>query len=226
MLDLLARNAGDAEQSLDTLDASLQRLWKTLSVLDMPAISEQIREAAVRLQGWQVGDTSTLERIADAVLHAELLVTRMGNEGEVVGSLGSDQQSSPVELKEAHIVLVEESQAGLALARRAMTAYVESDHDRMHLMNVPDTLETVRGGLIFLGMTRAAEIIRSATRFIGEALLERQNPPLEAQLEVLADALTSIEFYLESAERSSVNKGDVLALAEESLAELGYQVGS
>ena len=226
MLDLLARNAGDAEQSLDTLDASLQRLWKTLSVLDMPAISEQIREAAVRLQGWQVGDTSTLERIADAVLHAELLVTRMESEGEVVGSLGSDQQSSPVELKEAHIVLVEESQAGLALARRAMTAYVESDHDRMHLMNVPDTLETVRGGLIFLGMTRAAEIIRSATRFIGEALLERQNPPLEAQLEVLADALTSIEFYLESAERSSVNKGDVLALAEESLAELGYQVGS
>ncbi|MEJ6655070.1 MAG: ferrous iron transporter B, partial [Pseudomonas sp.] len=30
LLDLLARNAGDAEQSLDTLDVALQRLWKTL----------------------------------------------------------------------------------------------------------------------------------------------------------------------------------------------------
>lgn len=226
MLDLLARNAGDAEQSLETLDASLQRLWKTMSVLDMAAISAQIRDAAAQLQGWLSGDNATLERIADAVLHAELVVSRMENEGEIVGSLGNDQQDAPVELKEAHIVLVEESQAGLALARRAMTAYVESDHDRMHLMNVPDTLETVRGGLIFLGMTRAAAIIRSATRFIREALLDGQGAPAESRLEVLADALTSVEFYLESAERSAVSKGDVLALAEESLAELGYKVGS
>ncbi|MFA5677878.1 MAG: ferrous iron transporter B [Pseudomonas sp.] len=226
VLDLLARNAGDTEQSLETLDASLQRLWKTLSVLDMPATSEQIRQAAEQLSRWQPGENQTLEQIADAVLHAELLVTGMESAGDMIGSLGEDQQSAPIELKEAHIVLVEESQAGLALARRAMTAYVESDHDCMHLMNVPETLETVRGGLIFLGMTRAAEIIRTATRFIRETLLERQKAPAESQLEVLADALTSIEFYLESAERSSVNKGDVLALAEESLAELGYKVGS
>ncbi len=226
MLDLLARNAGDTDQSLESLDASLQRLWKTLSVLDMPGISERIRQAAEQLGSWQPGDNQVLEHIADAVLHAELLVTRMESDGETLSTLEADQQHTPVELKEAHIVLVEESQAGLALARRAMTAYVESDHDRMHLMNVPDTLETVRGGLIFLGMTRAAEIIRTATRFIRETMLERQKAPVESQLEVLADALTSIEFYLESAERSSVNKGDVLALAEDSLAELGYKVGS
>ena len=226
MLDLLARNAGDSEQSLETLDTALQRLWKTLGMLDMTSIADRIRDAAEQLSDWQPGDNQVLEQVADAVLHAELLVTRMENEGEVVGSLGDDQHSSPVELKEAHIVLVEESQAGLALARRAVTAYVESDHDRMHLMNVPATLETVRGGLIFLGMTRAAEIIRTATSFIRESLLERQKAPGESQLEVLADALTSIEFYLESAERSSVNKGDVLALAEESLAELGYKVGT
>ena len=192
----------------------------------MPKLSEKIRHAAEKLHSWEVGDNLILEQVADAVLHAELLVTRLESQDEIVGSLGDDQHSSPVELKEAHIVLVEESQAGLALARRAVTAYVESDHDRMHLMNVPATLETVRGGLIFLGMTRAAEIIRTATRFIQESLLESRNLPAELHLEVLADALTSIEFYLESAERSSVNKEDVLVLAEESLAELGYKVGT
>lgn len=226
ILDLLARNAGDTEQSLETLDTALQRLWKTLGMLDMQRISEKIRNAADKLSSWQEGDTQILEQVADAVLHAELLVTRLESQDEVIGSLGSDQHSAPVELKEAHIVLVEESQAGLALARRAVTAYVESDHDRMHLMNVPATLETVRGGLIFLGMTRAAEIIRTAICFIQESLLESREAPTEPHLEVLADALTSIEFYLESAERSSVNKEDVLALAEESLAELGYKVGS
>ncbi|MEJ6654511.1 MAG: ferrous iron transporter B, partial [Pseudomonas sp.] len=189
-------------------------------------VSDKIRSAAGQLGQWQPGNNAVLEQVADAVLHAELVVNRLENEGESVGAFGEDQQPGPVELKEAHIVLVEESQAGLALARRAVTAYIESDNDRMHLLNVPATLETVRGGLIFLGMTRAADIILTASRFIRESMLEGQAAPGTQQLEVLADALTSIEFYLESAERSSVGTGDVLALAEDSLAELGYNVGA
>lgn len=94
----------------------------------------------------------------------------------------------------------------------------------MHLMNVPGSLETVRGGLVFLGMMRAASIIQAAGRFIQEAMLERREVPRPEQLEVLADALTGIEFYLESAERSAVSTSDVLTLAEDSLAELGYRI--
>lgn len=226
LLDLLARNAGDADQSLDTLDTALQRLWKTLEMLDLQEIAARIRQAAGQLDGWQPGNNGVLEQVADAVLHAELRVNRLESEGEVIAALDGERIAGPVELKEAHIVLVEESQAGLALARRAITAYIESGSDRMHLLNVPATLEAVRGGLIFLGMTRAANIIRSASRFIREAMLEQQAVPDTQQLEVLADALTSIEFYLESAERSSVGTGDVLRLAEDSLAELGYGVGA
>ncbi|WGK63034.1 ferrous iron transporter B [Halopseudomonas sp. SMJS2] len=226
LLDLLARNAGDAEQSLETLDTALQRLWKTLDMLDLAEISGKIRHAAQQLSGWQSGNSGVLEQVADAVLHAELTVNRLENEGEALGGFDESRNPGPVELKEAHIVLVEESQAGLALARRAITAYIESGNDRMHLLNVPATLETVRGGLIFLGMTRASDIIGNASRFIRESMLEQQATPDPQQLEVLADALTSIEFYLESAERSSVGTGDVLAVAEDSLAELGYGVGA
>ncbi|MCO5786003.1 ferrous iron transporter B [Pseudomonas sp. G11-1] len=226
LLDLLARNAGDAEQSLETLDTALQRLWKTLDMLDLAEISGKIRHAAQQLSGWQSGNSGVLEQVADAVLHAELTVNRLENEGEALGGFDESRNPGPVELKEAHIVLVEESQAGLALARRAITAYIESGNDRMHLLNVPATLETVRGGLIFLGMTRASDIIGNASRFIRKSMLEQQATPDPQQLEVLADALTSIEFYLESAERSSVGTGDVLAVAEDSLAELGYGVGA
>ncbi len=226
MLDLLARNAGDAEHSLETLSKDLQRLWKTLDMLGMTELSKGISAAATLLANWQPGDNQILEQVADAVLQAELAVNRLENADQSIGSLPNDQNQGPVELKEAHIVLVEESQAGLTLARRAVVAYVESDNDRMRLLNVPSTLETVRGGLIFLGMERAAEIINTASRFIREAMLERQTAPNTHELEVLADALTSVEFYLESAERSSVSTGDVLALAEDSLAELGYVVGA
>lgn len=225
LLDLLARNAGDAEQSLETLSGALQRLWKTLSMLDLTDISESIRRSAARLERWQPGDQIALEQVADAVLEAETAVNRLDGQGETRGGAGEGAEAhEPVELKEARIVLIEESQAGLALAKRSVTAYMESGNDAMHLMNVPASLETVRGGLIFLGMTRAASIIHLAARFIQESMLERKEVPQPQQLEVLADALTGIEFYLESAERSSVATADVLTLAEDSLAELGYSI--
>lgn len=225
LLDLLARNAGDPEQSVETLGSALQRLWKTLSMLDLPEAAQAIEAAAGQLSLWKSSDHGVLEPIADAVLQAETAVNRLDERGSDAGPVpGSDgtESSEPVELKEARIVLIEESQAGLSLAKRAITAYMESGNDIMHLMNVPSTMETVRGGLVFLGMTRAASIIHLAGRFIQEVMLERHEVPKSQQLEVLADALAGIEFYLESAEHSAVATGDVLALAEESLAELGY----
>ena len=226
LLDLLARNAGDPEQSLETLNGSLERLWKTLNMLDIRAESDGIKAAAAQLSRWENGDIAALEQVADAVLRAETAVNRLdaaGDEGEMAAADGNGY-GEPLELKEARIVLIEESQAGLALAKRAITAYMESGNDAMHLLNVPPSLETVRGGLVFLGMTRAANVIHMAASFIRETMLERKQVPQDAQLEVLADALTSIEFYLESAERAAVATGDVLALADESLAELGYAV--
>lgn len=223
LLDLLARNAGDPEQSLETLKHALQRLWKTFKMLEIEAVSSYIASTSGKLETWRLGDTSVLEQIADAVLQAETAVDRLEGQGEGEG-VDADAPDEPLALKEARIVLIEESQAGLALAKRSVTAYMESGNDVMHLMNVPDSLETVRGGLIFLGMSRAANVIHLAARFIKENMLDRKLLPQPQQLEVLADALTGIEFYLESAERSSVTTADVLALAEDSLAELGFNI--
>ena len=223
LLDLLARNAGDPEQSLETLKLSLQRLWKTFRMLEIDAVSSYIESTSGKLETWRMGDTSVLEEVADAVLQAETTVDRLDCDGDADSTTGAELEE-PIALKEARIVLIEESQAGLALAKRAVTAYMESGNDVMHLMNVPDSLETVRGGLIFLGMSRAANVIRLAACFIRDNMLDRKVLPHPQQLEVLADALTGIEFYLESAERSSVTTADVLALAEDSLAELGFNI--
>ncbi len=229
LLDLLARNAGDADHSLEMLATGLERLWKTLGMLDLQVESKAIQVVCGQIAGWNSDSPQSLdalEQVADAVLRAETAVNYLdsqGDEGEArMNATGG--VSEPLELKEARIVLIEESQAGLALAKRSITAYMESGNDAMHLLNVPPSLETVRGGLVFLGMGRAASIIQMAASFIRETMLERKQVPQDQQLEILADALTSIEFYLESAERAAVATGDVLTLAEESLAELGYAV--
>ena len=45
------------------------------------------------------------------------------------------------------------------LAKRAITAYLESGGDKMHLSNVPFSLQAVRGGLWFLEQPRAAMLV-------------------------------------------------------------------
>ena len=48
--------------------------------------------------------------------------------------------------------------------------------------------------------------------------------PVREQMETLADAITSIDYYLESMEEHKPIGDAVLEVAEESLAELGYPV--
>ncbi|MBV1921197.1 MAG: ferrous iron transporter B, partial [Pseudomonadales bacterium] len=118
---------------------------------------------------------------------------------------------------------VGESRAGLSLAKRALTSYMESNWDGMHLSNVPTTLNTVWGGLTFLQLERAANVMKSCEGFIhGRLINDRSNEPDEHLMETLADAITSIDYYLESIENNKPIGEGVLDVAEESMDELGY----
>src|SRR5690606_16869515 len=125
---------------------------------------------------WNDSDTappvSQLHKLADAVLYVEGMVASL-ERGE-----GRDNRPAQAEpgneadsfaghqLNEARIVVVDEAQAGLALAKRAITAYLEAGGDRMHLANVPFSLQAVRGGLWFLEQQRAALLVGACADYI------------------------------------------------------------
>src|SRR5690606_15734147 len=121
-----------------------------------------------------------------------------------------------------HIVVVGEAQAGLNLAKRAITSYLESSGDKLHLANVPSTLQAVRGGLWFLQQQRAAWLVGACAEYIQKQMLEAAQTPPGQLLETLADALSSLEYYLESgAVMRPETRPSVLDLAEESIKALG-----
>jgi hypothetical protein len=119
-------------------------------------------------------------------------------------------------LHEARVILIDESEGGLALAKRAISAYMDSEGDRLHLSNVVATLVGVRGALIFLNSEQAATIVSRIIVFIQRELLEKGTLIDPDQLELFADALSSLEFYLEGLLSSSENL-DILKLAVHSL---------
>ncbi|QTN45420.1 ferrous iron transporter B [Ectopseudomonas mendocina] len=235
MLDLLERGTLQGE-TLGTLHALLGKLAKTLGMVGLNSAGNSLSAQLPQVAAWSE-DTppqpEQLHKLADAVLYVEGMVASL-ERGE-----GRDSRPAAVEpgneadsfashqLNEARIVVVDEAQAGLALAKRAITAYLESGGDKMHLSNVPFSLQAVRGGLWFLEQRRAAMLVGACADYIQTRMLESGQMPSEQMLETLADALSSLEYYLEAgAVMRPETRPSVLDLAEESVKALGMPVAA
>lgn len=229
MLDLIERGTLQSD-SLNTLHALLGKLSKTLGMVGLSSAGNSLSAQLPVVASW--GEASApqpqaLNKLADAVLYVEGMVASLesGERREVRSAPaqpGNEAESFAMhQLNEARIVVVDEAQAGLALAKRAITAYLESGGERMHLSNVPFSLQAVRGGLWFLEQKRAASLVGACADYIQKQMFDAPQMPSEQMLETLADALSSLEYYLEAgAVMRPETQPSVLDLAAESVRAL------
>jgi hypothetical protein len=235
LLDLIERGTAQSD-SFGNLHALLGKLAKTLSMVGLSSAANALQVQLPVVSGWGENSPAVnadLHKLAEAVLYVESMVASL-ERGEQ-----RNQRPAPVQpgdegeafaahqLVEARIVVVDEAQGGLALAKRAITSYLEANGDKLHLANVPFSLQAVRGGLWFLGQERAARLIGLCADYIQTQMLDARQMPSEQMLETLADALSSLEYYLEGgAVLRPETTPSVLDLAEESVRALGLSVAS
>ncbi len=117
-------------------------------------------------------------------------------------------------------MVADEARNALTLAKRAITAFIESDYDKLHLANVPATLHTIWGGLVMINDPDAAEVLQRVGGAIQHQLLDNSEPPSEQVLEAMADALTSLEYYIGNIGKHEPGSADLLRLAKTSLDEV------
>ena len=213
-----------AEDQLQELKDKLSDMSNVLKVVNQDALSKRLRKQLDNIIS--IGDLGTEDRltalasIADALLQVELASNRFGRQPninakqEIVGA---------GHYFEARIVLFDEINTGLSVSKRGIAAYVENN-DKLHLANIAQALSGVKGALIFLNEHQAVKIIENAIRFVNERVLNTDSPASEAKLEVLADVLTSVEYYIETVSQSDVAPKDILNLAIKSVGQLGYKV--
>ncbi|MDP5208143.1 Hpt domain-containing protein [Microbulbifer sp. 2205BS26-8] len=115
-----------------------------------------------------------------------------------------------------------EAHLGLEAVKEAVMEYVASHWDISYLSRVPQRLQEVCGGLEMVGYRRASEIIAACKDYIGKSLIEKAEQPEWHMLDTLADAITSVEYYLERRCEGLEDAEMLLALAEDSVANLGF----
>jgi len=228
-LDLASRGAADGGEGFSGAAESMDRIANTLVMLGLVEASNVLKEQVSHVRNWTVNPvdpaSDEFQSVADALLYVENRVVALTSLSSGAADQPAKDFVSRSQLDEARQVVVGESRAGLSLDKRAIVSFIESKWDSMHLSNVPTTLTSVWGGLMFLQLERAARVLRSCNEFIEKQLIRDDNAaPSQHMLDTLADAITSIDYYLESMEANKPIGEGVLDVAEESVHELGFPV--
>lgn len=231
LLDAAARGAPDSPYA--RVAEELAKVGHTLVMLGLVRESQLSKEKAEQLRAWDDGravdpNGSDFQSLVDDLLAVENAVATLEKRftpGEAEDTGAADGRVSLYQLDDAKKTVIAECRAGIALTKRGITSYIEANYDRIHLNNIPATLKGVSGGLRFLNLDRAVGVLDACVTFIeGRLLGAGQAAPSHNDLETLADAVTSIDYFLESMEEHKPIGEGVLDVAEMSMEELGCPV--
>tara|TARA_R110002096_G_scaffold125907_1_gene272222 strand:- start:61667 stop:69013 length:7347 start_codon:yes stop_codon:yes gene_type:complete len=232
-LDLFVRSEVRQNSELEDLLPGLVQVGNTLAVLGLgiprKVITEQIELAEQLSAQAEPVDDGTLMDIAGALLYVEASLAGLDSDRQPERS-GDRSDNLPVnhgsrELGEASSALLRESRNTLEQVKSAVINFIASQWDAREIEHVPGLLHSIRGGLSLVPLERVASMLASAERYISDVLLSGRHVPDWKQLDTLADAVTSIEYYLERLAEGISDNEDILKIAEESLAKLGFPVG-
>lgn len=230
LLDAAVR--GGSEASYAQVADELGKVAHTLLMLGQVKENQQIKEKMELLRRWHGGAPvdpagDEFQGLADTLLSVENTVALL-EKSVTPGDGLSDGGSSGVavyQLDDAKRVVMAECRSGIALAKRGVTSYMEANFDRLHLNNIPATIKGVAGGLRFLSLDRATRVLEACNAYIEGRLLNANLPnPGGNDMETLADAITSVDYFLESIEEHKPIGEGVLEVAESSMEELGFPV--
>ena len=224
-LDLFVRSDRSKLNELSALQAPLKQISDTLAVLGFAqprkVVLDQIDVVAALVDGKTEPSEAVLMDVAGALLYIEATLTGMAGSAD---ETKNEQTLMPTtDVGQIHRLVIKEARTGLEHAKDGIIEFIASQWNHEHLANVPYLLNQVRGGLVMIPLERAAALVETCRRYIEEQLFEQKMIPNWQNLDTLADAITSVEYYLERLAEDHVSQGEaILDVAEESLTSLGY----
>ncbi|MEK1940621.1 MAG: Hpt domain-containing protein, partial [Pseudomonas sp.] len=224
-LDLFVRSDRSKVAELDSQLAPLKQIADTLAVLGFGQPRKVILDQIDVVHGLSLGQRepsdAVLMDVAGALLYVE--ATLAGMVGPAEDGRREESHLPTTDVGQIHQLVIKEARNGLEQAKDAIIEFIASQWNHEHLARVPELLTQARGGLAMIPLERAAALLQACNRYIQEQLLARKAVPNWQSLDTLADAITSVEYYLERLSEDHAAQGDlILDVAEESLETLGY----
>ena len=233
-LDVFVRSDDKDMSILENVQASLTQMADTLAMLNLGVQ----REAVVK-QAQVIGDIVTgkiqdqeqeLMNVAAAMIAVENSLSEVSSakaassivveEGIDAGDAALEQLQGAEQQKLMSTVL-DEAKINLSKVKEALTVFSQDNEARDDLKPTPALLEQIQGSLMILSLQDSANLLALTNNYIRTKLINETIPPSLNDMNNLADAISSLEYYMESLMGSWGQPEAILDVARQSLQSLG-----
>ena len=211
---------GEVADKLQSLANSLDMIGLEDGSSLLADSSQLIRE---RLQGEQHCHESDLATVAEGMVTVQAALVELA-EGHAPES--SSAPAAMTEFSEGLDAVIREVVSAMATAKEHINDYLKQPEEAGSLHEVPVLLNQVSGGLKLAGQEELAGLVDGIDGYIAHELIAAKDVPGNDMLDTLADAICSVEFYVEELKEDRLYGDMVLDVARRSVAKLGYAPGA
>ena len=231
-LDSVVRRDSLKPGLLKQLIPGLKKVADTMAVLGYMSPRSVVQgqiDVIERLDDNQKVSSSRLMDIASSLLQVEASLASLELASKRHAPSGDNRseeallssQVVELQLNDAQKAVIREVCAGLDVTKESIQEFIKLGWSQEYIVNVPETLASVRGGLSMVPLDRAATILGVCEEYISVVLMHEGYQPDWYQLEVLADSISRVEYYLERLSGQDEDAGNlVLDAADKQLAVL------
>lgn len=240
-LDIFVRNTERNVGDLTPLAEMLSRTADTLAMLGLGELRKIIQDQATQLNqliesGENPADNILMEA-ASALLYVESSLDNLQatqpiqSEDEAPDLAVHNEEEStvllpPSEQTQIANLVIKEARQVLADVKEGFNTFALESTKFELITDTPAKLAQIQGALAVMSLNRAARLLGAANAYIREDIISAQANPTAEKMDTLADAITSIEYYLEAIEEGRGQAEGVLAVAEISVEQLGHPMES
>src|SRR5687767_2800317 len=205
VLDMFVRRGGQPAE-LEPQVGMLRKIADTLGVLGLGELRQQVIEETARLEAMSAGKTpadhAALVQIAATLINVEdrldrdligLIVPKAAAEAP-----GADGTPTDAEFQQVQAAVLRECSVNLVRVKEAIASNVAGTLDVAALDSWPGLIAGIKAGLLMLGKTRAVDIVDGIARNLKELLQPGGTAVPPNYLDRLADAVVSLEYYMET----------------------------
>ncbi|WP_299730642.1 Hpt domain-containing protein [uncultured Endozoicomonas sp.] len=166
---------------LDKLQSTMQKESESLHLI---LTTEQPNPAEIN---------NSLIDIAARLLEVETGLNQFMSYRPTVTGDGSESS----QMSDIHQTVIHEARETLEQAKGTLVDYLGSNENKEFLTKLIPMLKSIQGSLAIIPLPRVADLMGRCSNYIKNQWLEITAKPELDELEALADALSSVEYYLE-----------------------------
>ena len=223
VLDIFVRRGGGHSEELAPQLELLKKISDTLGVLGLGELRQRIQDEIAALAeivaDGKAPSEEALVRVAGVLLSVEdslddqLVRLILPLAGQASTDLPADQD---LEFRQVSEAVLRECIVNLARIKEAVSVAVQKPADFLQqgLDNVPQLLRGITAGLLMLGKGRAVDLMDAIGAQVRKLVAPGAPLPDSTRLERVADAIVSIEYYMETLQNGRTDPWYMLDNAE------------